>query len=114
MLKSEALLNSFCIQNTTFMLLQIEEKIKQIQDKLLLLSKQHAAAKKENLSLKKELAEAKLAQEKFVVQIDALQQQMEILKYTHNPMEPDEKKEFEKRITSYIKEIDKCVTLLNS
>ena len=43
---------------------------------------------------------------------DELKQQVNILKVSTGTMNESDKKEFEKRINSYLKEIDRCIALL--
>lgn len=89
-----------------------EQHLKRIQDKLQLLLKEYAAVQKENARLKDELAAAK---QKFSLQqanTDELKQQVSILKVGVGEMNETDKKEFEKRINGYLKEIDRCITLL--
>jgi regulator of replication initiation timing len=89
-----------------------EQHLKRIQDKLQQLLKQHAAVQKENSKLKEELdaAQAKIAiQQKSA---DELKQQVSILKVSAGDMSEADKKEFEKRINGYLKEIDRCITML--
>lgn len=90
----------------------LSEQLKRIQDKLQQLLKQHHALQKENGKLKEEL---KTANEKISAQqnhADLLKQQVEILKLSSGEMSEPEKKEFEKRINGYLKEIDRCIALL--
>jgi len=90
-----------------------EQHLKRIQDKLQQLLKQHAAVQKENSSLKDELGSAQqklLAQQKNA---DELKQQVSILKVSAGEMNETDKKEFEKRINTYLKEIDKCIAMLS-
>jgi predicted nuclease with TOPRIM domain len=89
-----------------------EQQLKRIQEKLQQLLKQHTAIQKENARLKEELtaAEAKVSlQQKNA---DELKQQVSILKLNAGEMSAADKKEFEKRLNSYIKEIDRCISLL--
>ncbi len=89
-----------------------EQHIKRIQDKLQQLLKQYAVVQKENGKLKEELL---AAQNKLSVQhqsTEELKQQVSILKMNAIDMNEVDKKEFEKRINTYVKEIDKCITLL--
>ena len=89
-----------------------EQHLKRIQEKLQLLLKQHAAAIKENSKLKEELGSA---QQKITVQqqsAEELKQQVSILKVSAGDMSEADKKEFEKRINGYLKEIDRCIALL--
>ena len=81
--------------------------------KLQLLLKKYDSLKKENERLKKDLAEKEDAQNQYVEYVDELRQQISILKAATGKMEETDKKEFEKRITQYIKGIDKCISLLS-
>ena len=86
--------------------------LKRIQEKLQQLLKSHASLQKENSKLKEELAHLK---EKNVVQqksAEDLKQQVSILKVNSGDMTEADKKEFEKRINGYLKEIDRCISLL--
>ena len=90
-----------------------EQHLKQIQDKLQQLLKQYAAVQKENGKLKEEL---ELVKEKTSAQqknIDELKEQAGILKINAGEMNEADKKEFEKRITNYVKEIDRCIAMLS-
>ncbi len=89
------------------------QHLKRIQDKLQQLLKQYAAIQKENSKLKEELD---IAQQKIIAQqksADELKQQVSILKVSAGEMNEADKKEFEKRINGYLKEIDRCITLLS-
>lgn len=89
-----------------------EEQLKRIQDKLQQLLKQHTAVRRENEKLKQELG---MAQEKLSLQqlyLDELRQQVSILKLNAGGMNDRDKKEIEKKINSYLKEIDRCIALL--
>ena len=92
----------------------LAEQIKRINDKLQQLLKQHQLLQKENEKLKKELRQYMEKDQNKTIQLEELQQQTEILKYSHHPgMDGAEKKAFEKRLNQYIKEIDRCIALLN-
>ena len=89
-----------------------EQQLKRIQEKLQQLLKQHAAVIKENSKLREELDAARqkiLGQQKSA---DELKQQVSILKVSAGEMNEQDKKEFEKRINGYLKEIDRCIALL--
>jgi hypothetical protein len=91
-----------------------EEQLKRIQDKLQLLLKNHALIQKENQKLKEELAEAK---EQVIYQkknMEELKQQVTVLKLGSGEMNESDKKEFEKRINTYLREIDRCIALIGS
>jgi chromosome segregation ATPase len=91
-----------------------EQHLKRIQDKVQQLMKQHIALQKENQSLKAELDSLKKEASQFRENSDNLKQQVEILKYSNGEMENEDKKQFEKRINTYLKEIDRCITMLSS
>ncbi|MGB3008155.1 MAG: hypothetical protein WBC06_16695 [Chitinophagaceae bacterium] len=89
-----------------------EQHLKRIQDKLQQLLKQHAALQKENSRLKEDLS---AAQQKIAAQqnnADELKQQVTVLKLNAGEMNETDKKEFEKRLNGYLKEIDRCIALL--
>ena len=89
-----------------------EQHLKRIQEKLQQLLKQHAAVMKENRKLREELESVR---QKIMVQqksADELKQQVIILKLSAGEMSEQDKKEFEKRINGYLKEIDRCIALL--
>ncbi len=90
-----------------------EEQIKRIEDKLRQLVQQYQLIQKENSKLKQKLLEDQKHQLQQTLQLEHLQQQVEILKSSKGNMQGEEKKAFEKRISQYVKEIDKCITLLN-
>lgn len=90
-----------------------EDQIKRIQEKLQQLVKQHNALQKENQSLKEEVNSSKKLAEQQHANIDRLKQQVEILKLSNGEMNEAEKKQFEKRVNSYIKEIDRCIAMLS-
>ncbi len=89
-----------------------EQHLKRIQEKLQQLLKQHAVLMKENSKLREELESAR---QKTLVQqknADELKQQVSILKVSAGEMNETDKKDFEKRINGYLKEIDRCIALL--
>ena len=89
-----------------------EHHLKRIQDKLQQLLKQYAALQKENSRLIQELASAQQKIAAYQINTDELKQQVSVLKLNTGEMSEADKKEFEKRINGYLKEIDRCITLL--
>ncbi len=89
-----------------------EEHLKRIQDKLQQVLKQHTALRKENSQLKEELDAAKQKLSTQLKNADELKQQVSVLKLSTGDMSDADKKEFEKRINTYLKEIDRCITML--
>ena len=92
---------------------EVESQLKRIQDKLQQVLKDYAALQKENLRLKEELDKNRTQSFANQQNIADLKQQVDVLKITSGDWEEGDKKEFEKRINSYIKEIDRCIALLS-
>ena len=90
-----------------------EIQLKRIQDKLQQLLKQYAVLQKENNRMKEELQRDTKNTLVNQQHIDDLKQQVEVLKITSGNWDETDRKDFEKRINSYIKEIDRCITLLS-
>lgn len=91
----------------------VGDKIKEIQEKLQKLLKEKAILQKENLDLRSALVEAKQQALVASASADQLQIQLDARKYSQATMDTEEKKAFEKKINGYIREIDKCIALLN-
>ena len=89
-----------------------EQHLKRIQDKLQQLLKQHAVLQKENSQLKNELASSGRKNADQQKNVEELKQQVSILKVSAGEMSETDKREFEKRINSYLKEIDRCIAML--
>ena len=91
----------------------LEENIKRVSSKLKQLLKQYQTLQKENERLK---IVAKEAREKSVAgeqQIELLNEQVLILKSAAMQLSDADKKELEKRINQYIREVDKCINFLS-
>jgi hypothetical protein len=95
-------------------MVDLDLQIKSIQDKLQQLLKQQAVLYKENQRLKKELEKASSLNEEKQALVQALQQQTDVLKLGSGTMDEAEKNALGKRIDVYLKEIDKCLALLNT
>ena len=92
---------------------ELEVHIKRIQEKLQRLLKQYSELQKENARLKKELEKSSKQSSQYLQTIETLKQQVEVWKISSGNWDTNDKKEFEKRINHYIKEIDKCIALLS-
>jgi chromosome segregation ATPase len=89
-----------------------ETQLKRIQIKLQQLLKQHSVLQKENGWLKDELDAAKKEVSSQQETVETLKQQVNVLKYSNGEMSDADKKEFERKINGYVKEIDRCIALL--
>ena len=90
-----------------------EQQLKRIHDKLQQLLKQQATLSKDNARLRDELEKTKTQSGRYEKNIEELKQQVNVLKIGAGEMNTSDKKEFEKRINGYIKEIDRCIALLS-
>ena len=91
----------------------LETNIKRINDKLQQLLKNYQHLQKDNQRQSKLIEELRLAKEKDEQLIAGLQEKISILKAAAGKMNEADKKEFEKNISRYIREIDKCIGILS-
>lgn len=91
----------------------VDQQFNIVNDKLQQLLRQHLRLQKENAELRMELERCKETDSQRLVRIDELQQQVAILKHAAGTMTDKDKKEFEKKINQYIREIDKCIAYLS-
>ena len=89
-----------------------EDQLKRIQEKVQQLLKKQAALQKENSTLIAELEANKTQAAATQKTVETLKQQVDILKASSGQMSEEDKKQFEKRINGYLKEIDRCIALL--
>ena len=75
-------------------------------------AKKQDSLHKENTSLKDELSKFKNDNQELRQQLEVLELQVNILKTSAGQLEGEEKKEFEKKINFFVKELDRCIALL--
>ncbi len=90
-----------------------EEQLKILTEKLQLLVKKFATLKKENISLATALNESQLQEKSSHENISRLEMETSILKASAGKMDDKERVNFEKQINHYIKDLEKCMTMLN-
>ena len=90
----------------------MQEQIERINEKLQVLLKKYQALQKENEKIKLDLDNRNGKEKEWREKTESLQQQVEILRASTGQMDEASKKEFEKRINQYLKEIDRCIALL--
>lgn len=91
----------------------INDKLQRVSDKLQQLLKQYQLLQKENGRLQKEIESLKQKEEKQKLQAEELEQKVVLLKAAAGQMTAADKREMEKRLNFYIKEIDRCIALLS-
>jgi DNA topoisomerase IB len=90
-----------------------ELQLKSIHSKLQQLLKEHQSLLRENQQLRQELDDIRGQYRQQQDSMNNLEQQVQVLKYTGGEMSEAERKEFEKKINSYVREIDRCITMLS-
>lgn len=93
--------------------MQSEDNLKRVHEKLQQLLKQYQQLQKENNKLRQELQDCKAGYEKKTKQADELEQKVAILKGIAGQLDETEKKELDKRLNGYIREIDRCIAMLS-
>ncbi len=93
--------------------MSVDQQFTAINDKLQLLLRAMNRLQKENERLKSDLEHAKQTELTTKQNIEELQQQSSILKLASGEMNDKDKKNFEKKINQYIREIDKCIAFLS-
>lgn len=91
----------------------LEENIERINKKFQQLLKQYQLLQKENVQQAGLIQQLNTAAQADAEKINALQQQAMILKAAAVQMDETDKKAFEKTISQYLKQIDKCINLLS-
>jgi predicted nuclease with TOPRIM domain len=93
--------------------MNLDQHFNIIHDKLQQMLKQMNRLHKENDKLKNELDMVKNKETIARQKVEELQQQTSILKLAAVEMDNKDKKDFEKKINQYIKEVDKCISFLS-
>ncbi len=91
----------------------LDQHIKRINSKLQQLLKNYQQLQKDNQRQTVLIEELKKTKETNTTQIATLKEQLGILKAATGKMNETDKKEFEKNINRYIRDIDKCISILS-
>ena len=89
-----------------------ESQLKRVHEKMMLLLRQYQTLQKENERLKEDLQKIQEYSEGVSRESDKLRQQTEVLKLSGREIGEPDKKMLEKRLNQYVREIDKCIALL--
>jgi chromosome segregation ATPase len=90
-----------------------EDQLKRIQQKLQRIIREFTGLQKEKKQLEQELEKLKEQLRHQSLTIETLRQQADILKMNAGELNEADKKEIEKRLNAYIREIDRCIALLS-
>lgn len=91
----------------------LDNHISRLSNKLQQLLKHCQHLQKENERMKAVVKKLENDNEVKAGQLDLLQQQLGILRAAAGQMNDSDKKAFEKKLNQYLKDIDKCITLLS-
>ena len=92
----------------------MQEQIQRIETKVQLLLKEYNSAQKEIQRLQKENGNLARQLQTQTEQANKLHQRVDAQTFSSSNMEDKAKKDLEKRINTYLKDIDKCLALLHS
>jgi regulator of replication initiation timing len=91
----------------------VDQQFTTLNEKLQQLLKQYHRLQKENERLREELQQSRTREAETQSKVEELHQQIGILKLGAGEMNERDKKDFEKKINQYIREIDKCISFLS-
>lgn len=91
----------------------VDQQFTVLYEKLQQLLLQQGRLQRENKKLHEELALAQKTEAAARDRIDELQQQVSILKLAAGEMSEEDKKKFERKLSQYIKEIDRTIAYLS-
>ena len=90
----------------------LSNHINQLKLKLQLLLKQYAIITLENKNQKTKIKKLEEVINQYKIELEKLQQGQLILKASLDVMDESEKKKLEQKINGYVKNIEKCISLL--
>ena len=90
----------------------MESTLKRIQEKIQQLARRSQSMQQDNDRLRKTAAESEEKLKRAQEQIQDLRTQVDVLKLNAGELATADKKEIEKKINAYLKEIDRCIALL--
>jgi ABC-type iron transport system FetAB ATPase subunit len=91
----------------------LQEQLKRITEKLQQVTQRYQLLQKEHEQLSKEVTILREKEKARLIRIDELEMKMTALQTFTGQLNETEKKEVEKRINRYIREIDRCIALLS-
>ena len=92
----------------------LSNQLSQFQQKLMRVMKQYDVLYREDARLKKELVKKDVLLTNKETLLKDLQEKLDALRLTTGSFSEEEKKQLGKKIKAYVKEIDRCITLLDA
>ncbi len=90
----------------------LDQQFNTINEKLQQLLKQYSKLQKENERLTHALSQEIAKESELQNKIHELEQRVSVLKLAAGEMNEKEKKEFDRKLNQYIKEVDKVISML--
>jgi cell division protein FtsL len=90
------------------------DKLNEVVEKLNILLNRYEKLKVENLSLQEEKTELKEKIDKQNITLKNLEEKVKTLQIAKGEMDQGEKQSLKLKINEYIREIDRCIALLNN
>lgn len=94
-------------------MVNLDEQLNSLNEKLLQLAKSYQALLSENQHLKKELEKSRLKESEARKQTEEIQQKADALKVGSLILDESDRKALQKRIDTYLKDIEKCLQIIN-
>jgi len=91
----------------------LQQQLKQITEKLQQVVHRYQVLQKEHEQLSKEVIALRDKEKARLIRIDELEMKVTALQTATGQLNETEKKDVEKRINRYIREIDRCIALLS-
>lgn len=101
------------LQQSGIKMADVKNHITQLNSKLQLLLKQYAVLVSENATQKIKIKKLQETAEQQKSAFEKLQQEQLILKASLDKMDEADKKKLEQKINGYVRNIDKCISLLS-
>ena len=90
----------------------IDQHIQSLNQKMQQLAKKHQQLEKENYKLKQELVIIKKQVDEKKQGFEIMEMQNAMLKASQQQLDDKEKRDLEKKLNHFIKEIDRCIEML--
>ena len=92
--------------------MEITKQFERITGKIILKTKELQSLRKQNEHFQKQIDKLNQKQTELTIQLENLKQENAVLKAATGNMNAEDKKNLEQTINKYLRDIDKCITLL--
>lgn len=92
--------------------MEITKQFESLSSKIILKTKELNSLRKQNEQLQQQVVKLNEKQAELTTLLESVKQENSILKAAAGQMNPEDKKALEITINKYLRDIDKCITLL--